>query len=166
MESIDIIKQLCSNKGISISQLESDLGYGNGSLAKSKNMSADRMYQIANYFGVSMEYLITGKSLDEADNEMSILRQQQSILMNINKISQRMSDLYKEIADCQGELSQLKREYNKIEIKKKEKNTTTTNNPSQSDIMDIPQFTVTQAPSNTPSPFDDLMLFDDELPFK
>ena len=166
METIDIIKQLCSNKGISVSQLESDLGYGNGSVAKSKNMSADRMYQIAKYFGVSMEYLVTGKSLKETDDEMSVLRQQQSILMNINKISQRMSDLYKEIAECQEELSLLKREYNKIEIKKKDKNTGISSNPSKPDLLDIPQFTVTPAENNQTLRFEDLMLFDDELPFK
>ena len=119
METIDIIRQLCSQKGISLAQLESDLEYGNGSLAKSKNMSADRLYKIAQYFGVSMEYLITGKTITEADDEVSILRQQQSILMEINKVSQLMSDYYKKIAECQEKLNQLKKDYSRLESKKK-----------------------------------------------
>lgn len=119
METLDIIRRLCKEKGISISQLESDLEYGNGSLAKSKAMSAERMYKIAQYFGVSMEYLLTGKTINEADDEVSILRQQQAILMDINRISQQMSDFYKKIAECQDKLTSLKTEYNKLEGKKK-----------------------------------------------
>lgn len=120
METLEIINQLCKGRGISLAQLEKDLDYGNGSLAKSKNMSADRMYKIAQYFGVSMEYLITGKTVGETDDELSILRQQQSILMDINKISQLMSDYYKKIADCQDKLNALKKDYVKLENKKKE----------------------------------------------
>jgi transcriptional regulator with XRE-family HTH domain len=156
METIDIIKQLCSKKGISLSQLESDLGYGNGSVGKSKNMSADRMYQIANYFGVSMEYLITGKTLDETDNEMSILRQQQAIMMAINKTTEHMTDLYKEIAECQDQLSSLKREYNKIELSKK------------NSVISAPAEVQEQAPANNTVQPEGLpfLFFNDELPFK
>lgn len=119
METLDIIKQMCAGSGISIAQLENELGYGNGSIAKAKNMSADRIYQIAQYFGVSMEYLMTGKTINETDNEIALLRQQQSILIDINKINQEMTDYYKQIADCQSKLTALKKEYNKIESKKK-----------------------------------------------
>ena len=122
METLDIVKELCKEKGLSIAQLESNLNYGNGSIAKSKgNMSAERMYNIAQYFGVSMEYLLTGKTISEADDELSVLRQQQSILMEINKISQMMSDYYKKIAECQDKLTTLKKEYNKLESKKKQR---------------------------------------------
>ena len=60
MANIEIIRRLCKENKISISKLETELGYGNGSIAKSSNMSADRLKQIADYFDVSMEYLITG----------------------------------------------------------------------------------------------------------
>ena len=149
METIDIIRQLCSQKGISLAQLESDLEYGNGSLAKSKNMSADRLYKIAQYFGVSMEYLITGKTITEADDEVSILRQQQSILMEINKVSQLMSDYYKKIAECQDKLNQLKKDYSKLETKKKSSEASSSPN---------------EDPLKYPDLFD-LFSNDDELPF-
>ncbi len=55
------IKILCKSKGLSISRLETILGYGNGSLAKSKVLLSDRLYEIAKYFNVSMEYILTGK---------------------------------------------------------------------------------------------------------
>ena len=134
METLDIVKELCKEKGLSIAQLESNLNYGNGSIAKSKgNMSAERMYNIAQYFGVSMEYLLTGKTISEADDELSVLRQQQSILMEINKISQMMSDYYKKIAECQDKLTTLKKEYNKLESKKKNSASTIATQDTQND---------------------------------
>lgn len=117
METIDIIRQLCADKGISLSQLENELNYGNGSLAKVKNMSADRIFQISKYFGVSMEYLITGKTLNEVDDEMAVLRQKQSILLEMNKINQQISDYYKKISDAQSELTKLKNEFIKLDNK-------------------------------------------------
>jgi chromosome segregation ATPase len=66
-----------------------------------------------------MEYLMTGKTINETDDEIALLRQQQSILIDINKINQEMTEYYKKIGDCQTKLSSLKKEYNKIEAKKK-----------------------------------------------
>jgi transcriptional regulator with XRE-family HTH domain len=119
VEVLDVIRQLCKQKNISLSQLENELEYGNGSIAKSKgNMSADRMYQIAKYFNVPMEYLMTGKQINEVDEEVAIIRQQQSILLEINKVSQDMADHYKAISDCQEQLSKLKQDYGDLEQKK------------------------------------------------
>lgn len=68
METIDIIRGLCKEKGISITKLEVALGYGNGSISKAstKAMRSDRLKAIADYFDVSMEYLLTGKDEPEA----------------------------------------------------------------------------------------------------
>ena len=120
MEVLDIIKQLCKEKDISISQLENELDFGNGSIAKSKgNMSADRMYQIAKYFKVPMEYLMTGKTIQEADDEVAIIRQQQSILLEISKVNEKLSEAYKTLDKCKDDLVQLKTDYNKLELKKR-----------------------------------------------
>lgn len=120
METIDVIKKLCKEKNITLSQLESELDYGNGSIAKSKgNMSADRMFQIAKYFKVPMEYLMTGNTVGDTDDEIAIIRQQQSILLDISKYSQTLSDAYKTIDTCKDELAKLRTEYNKLEAKKR-----------------------------------------------
>lgn len=56
------IKKLSKEiKGISITALEAELGYGNGSLAKAKDIPSSRVFEIANYLGVSMEYIMTGE---------------------------------------------------------------------------------------------------------
>ena len=56
------IKELCKQHHTNFSRLEHDLGFANGSLAKSDGkIQAERLQKIADYFDVSMEFLLTGK---------------------------------------------------------------------------------------------------------
>ena len=56
------IKELCKRDGISIARLERDLGFANGSLSKSSGkIESCRLKAIADYFGVNMEYILTGE---------------------------------------------------------------------------------------------------------
>lgn len=62
MTVLERIKEECRiRKNISITTLEQELGYSNGSLAKAKDIPSSRICEIANYLGVSMEYLMTGE---------------------------------------------------------------------------------------------------------
>lgn len=59
---VDRIKVLCKRHGITIAALEKQLGFANGSIAKTdEKTQSGRIKAIADYFGVSMEYLMTGK---------------------------------------------------------------------------------------------------------
>lgn len=157
MEVLDIIKQLCKEKNVSISQLESELDFGNGSIAKSKgNMSADRMYQIAKYFKVPMEYLMTGKTIQETDDEVAIIRQQQAILLEISKVNEKLSEAYRTLDMCKEELIRLKSDYNKLELQKRKASAKAINETS----IDIPDIIRPLMPGQK-------TIFDDEevLPF-
>lgn len=60
----DRIKYLCQKNGVTITKLESDLGFGNTSIKKWRNdvsPSVDKIVKVANYFNVSTDYLL-GKS--------------------------------------------------------------------------------------------------------
>lgn len=48
-------------KNISLTVLEQELGYSNGSLAKAKDIPSSRIMEIAQFLEVSMDYLMTGK---------------------------------------------------------------------------------------------------------
>ena len=62
MTTLENIKKICRDKkNISVTTLEQELGYSNGSLAKAKDIPSSRIYEIANYLGVSMEYIMTGE---------------------------------------------------------------------------------------------------------
>lgn len=59
MTTQETIKYLCQKKGISIRKLESDLGFGNGTISGMSDKSqVNKIEKIANYFNVSIEYLI------------------------------------------------------------------------------------------------------------
>ena len=58
---------LCRLKGTNFKKLEAELNLGNGSLAKASDKTqCGRLKIIADYFGVSMEYLMTGSDPDKA----------------------------------------------------------------------------------------------------
>ena len=63
MAFYDVVKSLCDKKGISIRKLEREIGASNGSISRSKNgvkPNAERTQQIAEYFQVPIDYLLTG----------------------------------------------------------------------------------------------------------
>ena len=62
MTILERIKKECKErKNISITTLEAELGYSNGSLAKAKDIPSSRILEISQYLNVPMEYLMTGK---------------------------------------------------------------------------------------------------------
>lgn len=59
----DRIKELCKKNGISMNQLEEELGFGSGYISKLGKSTPNSKYiqKIADYFGVSVDYLMTGE---------------------------------------------------------------------------------------------------------
>lgn len=62
MNTTDIIRELCAKNGISVTELEKKLGFSNGSLTKNNYLRSDRLKTVADYFNVTMEYLMTGET--------------------------------------------------------------------------------------------------------
>lgn len=60
MEVIDRISSLCKERGMSVSALEKELEFSNGSLAKAKDIPSSRILEISEYFNVSMNWIMTG----------------------------------------------------------------------------------------------------------
>ena len=63
MNSVERVKAICKEKRIPIYKLERDLGYANGYISQLKKgtFPADRLHEIADYIGVSVDYLLTGE---------------------------------------------------------------------------------------------------------
>ena len=90
MATLDIIRTLCTKNGISIKKLEKELGFSNGSLAKSATIKAERLQKIAEFFGVSVDYLMTG---EEQSNKVELnARDERDIAKDLNTYG-IMSDL-------------------------------------------------------------------------
>lgn len=63
MTLFERIEELRNARGISQGKLEKELGFSNGSISKWKNSTPnpERLKKLADYFGVSVEYLMTGE---------------------------------------------------------------------------------------------------------
>ncbi len=59
----DRIKELCKSKAINTEKLEAELGFSNGTINKwdTSRPSVDKLKAVADYFNVSMEYIMTGE---------------------------------------------------------------------------------------------------------
>lgn len=64
MTVFERIEELRKSTGISQGKLEKELGFSNGSISKWKNSTPkyDRLQKIAEYFNVTVEYLMDGKA--------------------------------------------------------------------------------------------------------
>lgn len=72
MDSVNLVRQLCKEKGVSIAKLEKECGFSNGYIRGLRRglLPIDRAKIIADYFGVSIDYLMTG---EEPSTEPSLL---------------------------------------------------------------------------------------------
>ena len=70
MTFYDRIEELRKNRGISQGSLEKELGFSNGSFSKWKNSmpTPERLKKLADYFEVSVDYLVSGEPQTIAAN--------------------------------------------------------------------------------------------------
>ncbi|WMI81896.1 helix-turn-helix domain-containing protein [Anaerotignum sp. MB30-C6] len=63
----DRIKSLCKKHGISVNRLEQELDIAKGSLCKmnTSKPSVERAQKIADYFGVTVDYLMNGEEANQ-----------------------------------------------------------------------------------------------------
>lgn len=63
MDLKERIQELCKIKNVSMNKIETDLNFGKGYLSKlgKSTPNATKIRQIADYLGVSVDYLITGE---------------------------------------------------------------------------------------------------------
>lgn len=72
MTILERIKDECKKKkNISITTLEVQLGYSNGSLAKAKDIPSSRILEISKYLDVPMEYLMTGENISSNKSSLT-----------------------------------------------------------------------------------------------
>lgn len=68
------IESLRKSKGLSQGKLEKQLGFSNGSISKWKNSTpkVERLQKLADFFGVSVEYLMTGKEDEQKGKDNTV----------------------------------------------------------------------------------------------
>lgn len=66
--SVEYIREICKQRNIPISTLESECGFANGYLnpKKLKKLPYDRAVKVGEYLGISVEFLLTGEDAKKA----------------------------------------------------------------------------------------------------
>lgn len=69
MTVFERIENLRKSRNISQGKLEKELGFSNGSISKWKSSmpNPERLQKLADYFGVSIEHLLTGEKSSDSD---------------------------------------------------------------------------------------------------
>jgi len=87
------VQLLCREKGVTLSGLEKELGFGNSSLCKwdTSVPGIDRVLKVADYFGVSIDFLVRGYDGPQingkkAFNKYSIIELVRGTGLNVNQI--------------------------------------------------------------------------------
>lgn len=108
MSTYETIKMLCKERGIAVTALEKELGFGRGSIGKLRNSqtSAERLQKIADYFNVTVDYLVNSAT----EVELSTLgpRVFNRIISLCDKRGINQSDLEKELDFGKGTISKWK----------------------------------------------------------
>lgn len=131
MTTFERIENLRRLKGISQGKLEKELGFSNGSISKWKNSmpTSERLQKVADYFGVTTSYLLTGTE-DQLHPEVVLTaRDERDITKDLDRIMNEIKNgddgpLYYngvEIDDASINLLQNAIEYALRETKKENK---------------------------------------------
>ena len=74
------VKQLCKEKGISMNAAESEMGLAKGYISKLDNSNPNQktLQKMSDYFGVSVEFLISGKE-DSREQKITSLSQTEEL---------------------------------------------------------------------------------------
>ena len=86
------IEHLRKTSGISQGKLEKALGFSNGSISKWKTSmpTPDRLQKLAEYFNVSVDYLMTGE--DNSTKPELNAKDERDIAKDLNNIMQKLQD--------------------------------------------------------------------------
>lgn len=103
----EVFKQLCEEKGLKPSEVAKGTGLYQTLFSEWKkgksNPNTDKMIKIANFLGVSVEYLMTGKDkTDISDNKYYINEETQEMAQAIFK-NKELRLLFSEAMDAQPE---------------------------------------------------------------
>ena len=106
MTTYSVIEALCENRGIAITALEKELGFGRGSIGKLKNggsMTFKRLQMVANYFDVSVD-TFTSK-VDEEEIRLDVADEIQKLINYLT--DDKSSYCYGEVMSEEGKLALL-----------------------------------------------------------
>lgn len=93
MTVFERIENLRKSRKISQGKLEKELGFSNGSISKWKTSmpTPERLQKIADYFGVTIDFLMTGKEETIANSELTV-KDEREIGRDLDRIMEEIEN--------------------------------------------------------------------------
>lgn len=94
MNSVERVKTICKERKIPISKLEKELGFSNGYIGQLRKgvFPDDRLKMIADYFGVTVDYLMTGYETPVSEAVELTAKDERDIAKDLESIMRKLSD--------------------------------------------------------------------------
>lgn len=108
----DRIKELCKEKGVSMNQVEKELGFGVGYISKLGNTTPSAKYiqKLAEYFNVSSDFILKGKesefSIEMAEKDIALTNMETKLKDYALKLSQMPKEKQEHIMNLIDMLSE------------------------------------------------------------
>ncbi len=105
-DTYENIRSLCDAKHIRVAELAREIGIRNSAftelkMGRTKSLSAKTLKKIADYFGVSVEYVMEGFSPADNDGVDEELARMRRVVMNrVNNLSKRDVELLMQLTDA------------------------------------------------------------------
>lgn len=93
MLTYETIKMLCKKKGVTVTGTEKALGFSRGSLCKvdTSKPSMEKVQKLADYFGVTVDYLMTGNAPHKEKAQGLTAKDERDIAKDLNNIMQKLT---------------------------------------------------------------------------
>ncbi|MFW3538235.1 helix-turn-helix domain-containing protein [Vagococcus fluvialis] len=94
MDLLERIKLLSEKRSITISQLEDELGIPNNTIYqwKKRTPNVERLQKVADFFNVSIDYLLGRSDSEKSSNEKTSMAKQVMMRMNTDGLSEKELD--------------------------------------------------------------------------
>lgn len=94
MTTFERIEKLRTEAGLSQGKLEKELGFSNGSISKWKNSNPTykRLQKVADYFHVSIEYLVSGEENPKEKSPELTARDERDIKKDLDSLREKLAN--------------------------------------------------------------------------
>lgn len=101
MATVERIKMLCKERHTSVAKMERELGFGNGYISNLRRdtLPYERLVAVADYLGVSPEYLTTGDNETPAPNDGDGLSEEELSALRLYRGNPEFRDMVDKLMD-------------------------------------------------------------------